>query len=111
MVDHVRREDRQTLQVEVIVEVGQRVREYRALDLSSLGLRASGPLPMQEESLQSLRIRGKALLVFAVARVAWCLPIHSATEEDVGFEVGFEFLEMTPQDRALLREQVEALQR
>ncbi len=82
------------------VEVG--LEPYRALDLSTLGIRVAGHEELRERSVEPLRIAEDSAPL--LGRVAWC------RREDDHVEAGLEFIELTAADRAGLRERVAALQ-
>ena len=82
------------------VEVG--LEPYRALDLSTLGIRVAGLEELRERSVEPLRIAEDSAPL--LGRVAWC------RREDDHVEAGLEFIGLTAAERARLRERVEALQ-
>ncbi len=82
------------------VEVGRE--PYRALDLSTLGIRVAGHEELRERSVEPLRIAEDSAPL--LGRVAWC------RREDDHVEAGLEFIGLTAAERARLRERVEALQ-
>ncbi len=104
-----RRVCREILKVDVFVRVDEWLPQYRAVDISEFGVRIRGAAPLEVRRMHALRITGLELGSFPVGRVVWCRPRLNAGDADP-FEVGLEFVEMSAEDRAGLRERVEALQ-
>ena len=86
-----------------VLEVAVGHDPYRALDLSTLGVRVRGHGELPEGSVQSLRLGG-AESAPLLGRVVWCTPAGRHVQ------AGFEFVELTAADRVWIREWVEALQ-
>ncbi len=95
-----RRVDRVLVRDVLDVTVGHE--PYRALDLSTLGIRVRGPGELSERSVELLRIAEQSHPL--LGRVAWC------RREDDHVEAGLEFIRLTAAERARLRERVAALQ-
>ena len=104
-----RRVCREILKVDVFVRVDEWLPQYQAVDISDSGVRIRGAAPLEVHSMHALRITGLDLGIFPLGRVVWCRPRLNASDAD-RFEVGLEFVEMSAEDRAGLRERVDALQ-